>query len=366
MSTPYQKYQELISDHKIHPDPHQKKAIEHLHRLHAAITEKAQSRTSKFWPSWRKKEASHSMKGLYIHGSVGRGKSMLMDLFYDCLPAAVPKKRAHFHEFMISVHDYLHKARQGDEADKAVTAFAKEISEQAKVLCFDEFHVTDIADAMILGRLFGALFARGVVVISTSNWPPCRLYENGLQRERFLPFIDLLKSSMDVLALDGPIDYRLQNMAEADIYFWPLGQNAQRKMDEIFRSLAKGTPPAVEKITVKGRDIHVLAAGKTARFTFAELCEKPHGAEDYLNISNKYDTVLIEKIPKLGYDRRNEAKRFMILIDALYEAQCNLVVSADAPIEKLYTGADHAFEFERTISRIIEMQSEDYRHGNKS
>ncbi len=364
MSTPFQHYQILINDRVIQTDPHQKCTVEKLHTLHAQIVKHEMSDKKSFWRSWGKREKTGAIKGVYIYGSVGRGKSMLMDLFYDCLPPSIGKQRAHFHEFMIDVHDYLHKARQGAEPDKAVSHYAKDIAAKVKVLCFDEFHVTDIADAMILGRLFGALFAHGVIVVATSNWPPDRLYEDGLQRERFLPFIDLLKASMDVQALDGPIDYRMQNMAEADIYFTPLGKSAQQKMDEIFRSLAAGTPEKTETLTVKGHKISMQAAGNVGRSSFANLCEKPYGAEDYLKISNKYDTVLIENIPRLGYDRHNEAKRFMILVDALYEAKCNIVISADTTIEKLYTGKDHAFEFERTISRLIEMQGEDYRGGH--
>lgn len=360
-NTPFARYRHLIDEKAIRPDPHQKAAVEALHALHAKITKAGAKKRKTGWNLFSKKDSAKGIKGLYIYGSVGRGKSMLMDLFYDCLPSSVSKRRAHFHEFMIGVHDYLHKARQNDESDKAVTNFAKELAAETKVLCFDEFHVTDIADAMILGRLFGALFAHGVIVVATSNWHPDRLYENGLQRERFLPFIDLLKASMNVMPLDGPVDYRLQNLSEGDIFLTPLGSLTHRKMDEIFDTLSKGIEPSEEILTVKGHKLTMIAAGNIGRSSFANLCEQPHGAEDFLCVAHEYDTVMIENVPRLGYDRSNEAKRFMILIDALYEAKCNIVISADAPIEKLYTGQDHAFEFERTVSRLIEMQSAEYR-----
>ncbi len=304
-------------------------------------------------------------KGVYLYGGVGRGKSMLMDLFYEALPPSVAKARVHFHEFMIRVHDDLHRARQsgktGNGPDRALLDFADRIAAETRVLCFDEFHVTDIADAMILGRLFTALFDKGLAVVATSNWPPARLYEGGLQRDRFLPFITLVQERMNVVEVDDGTDYRLRALSADGVYFWPLGEHTRQRMDSVFSHLTDGAPVRAEELHVKGRVIPVPAAAKgVARFSFAQLCEQALGAEDYLKVATIYHTVFLENIPKLTYDRRNEAKRLMILIDALYDNGIKLIVSADAPPDQLYRGSDHAFEFQRTVSRLTEMQSPDY------
>ncbi len=310
-----------------------------------------------------------AVKGVYLYGGVGRGKSMLMDLFYEQLPPAIAKARVHFHEFMISVHDDLHRSRQSGKAgngpDRALLDFADKIAAQTRVLCFDEFHVTDIADAMILGRLFTALFDKGLVVVATSNWPPARLYEGGLQRDRFLPFIALVKERMDVVEVDDGTDYRLRALSMDGVYFWPLGVHTHQRMDQVFAHLSGGAVAVADELHVKGRVIPVPAVAKgIARFTFAQLCEQALGAEDYLKIAATYHTVFLENIPKLTYDRRNEAKRLMTLVDALYDNRIKLIVSADAPPDHLYRGSDHAFEFQRTVSRLIEMQSPAYLSEN--
>lgn len=295
---------------------------------------------------------------------------MLMDLFFNAVPDDIPKRRVHFHAFMIEVHDYIHARREDDDFDDGIDgvlpALAARIAEKSRVLCFDEFHVTDVADAMILGRLFTALFGHGVAVVATSNWPPDKLYEGGLQRDRFLPFIELLKARLEVVRLDGPTDYRTQLLQTEGTYFWPLGAGTKARADDVFVKLTGAAAAAEEQLVVKGRAIPVFAAGRVARFTFAQLCENPHGAEDYLTIARTYKTVFLENIPKIGYDRRNEAKRLMILIDALYENRTNLVVTADAPPDKLYRGDDHGFEFQRTVSRLQEMQSDGYLRKNIS
>lgn len=299
------------------------------------------------------------VRGLYIWGGVGRGKTMLMDEFFQSLPEGIAKRRVHYHEFMIAFHDDFHKARQKGAGDKALLKFAEKTAKAARVLCFDEFHVTDIADAMILGRLFAALFEEGVVCVMTSNWPPDKLYQGGLQRDRFLPFIALLKERMDVVELDGGVDYRLQCLTDTGVYFWPLSRRA--RAEDVFAQLTGGAQPVQEELSVKGRVIHVDATAKgVARFTFAQLCERPMGAEDYIAVAHAYHTVFLEGVPKLGYDRRNEARRLMTLVDAFYDNGTKLVVTADAPPDQLYRGHDHEFEFQRTVSRLIEMQGADY------
>lgn len=305
------------------------------------------------------------IKGVYLYGGVGRGKSMLMDLFYSELPSRISKKRVHFHEFMIDVHNYLHQSRQSGKnesgPDRALLNLANKIAAETHVLCFDEFHVTDIADAMILGRLFTALFDKGLVVVATSNWPPEKLYEGGLQRDRFLPFIALVKERMHVVEVDAGTDYRMRSLTEDGVYFWPLGEHTHQRMDKVFAHLTGDVVPHAEELHIKGRIIPVPATAKgVARFTFAQLCEQALGAEDYLKVAATYHTVFLENIPKLTYDRRNEAKRLMTLIDALYDQGTKLIVSADALPAQLYRGHDHEFEFQRTVSRLIEMQSPDY------
>lgn len=311
------------------------------------------------------------IRGVYLYGGVGRGKSMLMDLFYEQLPPTINKSRVHFHEFMIGVHDYLHQSRQAGKSengpDRALLNFADKIAAETRVLCFDEFHVTDIADAMILGRLFTALFDKGLVVVATSNWPPEKLYEGGLQRDRFLPFIALVKERMIILEVDDGTDYRMRSLTEDGVYFWPLGEHTHQRMDVVFAHLTGNANPHTEELHVKGRVIPVAATAKgVARFMFAQLCEQALGAEDYLKVAATYHTVFLENIPKLTYDRRNEAKRLMILVDALYDHGTKLIVSADTPPAQLYRGHDHEFEFQRTVSRLIEMQSPDYLSKKRS
>jgi len=365
--TPLELYHSRIKSGEIRPDPVQEQAVIVLDGLFSDLMD-AKKRSPKNWVHRltgmgpRQEDAD---QGIYMYGGVGRGKSMLMDLFFECLPERLVKRRVHFHAFMIEVHDYLHARREdgdfGEGVDGALPSLASRISETSRVLCFDEFHVTDVTDAMILGRLFTALFDRDVVVIATSNWEPDRLYEGGLQRERFLPFISLLKNRLQVVHLDSPTDYRTQFSQSGGFYFWPLSEATHREIEGVFDTLRGKAKVKKDSLMVKGRVISVAqSGGGVARMSFAELCEKPRGAEDYLALAKKFHTLILEGIPKMGYDRRNEAKRLMTLVDALYENNTKLIVSADAPPEKLYFGHDHSFEFERTISRLLEMQSEDY------
>jgi len=369
--SPQKLYQSRLDAGILKPDPAQQGAVKALDRLYWELVEISEhSAACRGWRAVKERipllnTAPEPARGLYMHGGVGRGKSMLMDLFYDDLPEDILKMRVHFHAFMIELHDYHHARRNSADVcegmDGILPLFAERIYERAHVLCFDEFHVTDVADAMILGRLFRHLFERGAVIVATSNWEPDRLYEGGLQRDRFLPFIALLKEKMKVLHLDGLTDYRTKFLAQEGTYFWPLGREATRHANTVFNGLTDNVLPETDEIEVKGRTIQVSAVARgVARFSFAQLCEQPHGAEDFLEITNNYHTVFVEQIPKLGYDRRNEAKRFMILIDTLYEAGTRLVVTAEALPEELYRGHDHGFEFERTVSRLMEMQSAEY------
>jgi cell division protein ZapE len=298
-------------------------------------------------------------RGLYLWGPVGRGKSMLMDLFFATAPAAA-KRRVHFHAFMLDVHERIERERRVGTPEPIATVAAA-LAAEATLLCFDEFQVNDIADAMILERLFRALFAAGSVVVATANRPPTRLYENGLQRDRFLPFIALLEERLDRLELDSGRDYRLARMQGRRVYHWPLDPAAHDALGAIFAELTENAPAAPETLTVLGRTLAVpRAAANVAWFAFEELCARPLAAADYLAVAERFAAVVVEGIPRLEPYRRNEAMRFHILIDALYEARTLFIASAAVPPEEIYTAGDGAFEFRRTVSRLYEMQSEDY------
>lgn len=345
------RYKEVLEQNGWTADSFQEKAIDELQRL---LTDLKAKKT--FWLFSKNKD----VKGVYLFGGVGRGKSMLMDLFFEEASKNLKKRRVHFHEFMIETHDWLHQHR-GEGMEDLLPRYAVHVANQTKLLCFDEFHITDVADAMILGRLFTELFERGVVVVSTSNWMPDNLYEGGLQRDRFLPFIALLKEKMAVIHLDSDTDYRTISDSDQDVYYFhPLNLETTNKVQKLFSELTNNTQKTQDIIEVKGRQILIESVEDVAFSSFSDLCEKPYGAEDYIALAQKYDTVFLTDIPRLGYDRRNEAKRLILLIDCLYEAKCRLIISAETNIEKLYRGSDHSFEFERTISRLMEMQSSAY------
>ena len=361
------RYEALVASGAIERDPAQIRLVARLDELVAAMA--ARQRPGKSSPlGWLfAKPEAPLPNGLYLWGSVGRGKTMLMDLFFDSL-AAGSKRRVHFHAYMAEVHERIHdwrqKLKRGEVAgDDPIRPVAADLAAEARILCFDEFAVVDIADAMILGRLFTALFEHGVIVVATSNVPPDDLYKDGLNRTLFLPFIELLKERADVLHLDARTDFRLEKLGDSPVYFAPADAAAAGAIDGIFARLTRGAAPKATKLHVQGRAVAVPEqAMGVARFPYAALCKQPLGAADYIAIARAYHTVIIEGLPALQPSQRDEARRLITLIDIFYERRVKLVVSAAAEPQDLFhaeTGAE-AFEFARTVSRLAEMRSRDY------
>jgi cell division protein ZapE len=319
------------------------------------------------WLFGQKASAGAPIKGLYVYGEVGRGKTFLMDLFFETSPV-VRKRRVHFHEFMADVHERVHAYRQEhnngvaaeqDPIHRAATAIAGE----SWLLCFDEFHVTDIADAMILGRLFTQLFALGVVMVATSNLAPKDLYKDGLNRSLFLPFIALLQRQCEVVRLEARADFRLEKLTGVPTWYVPADAKADAALDKTWRQLTGGQAGSPHDLVVKGHIVHVpQAAMGVAKFTFHELCAQPLAAADYMKIGHEFHTIILDHIPVMDFSRRNEAKRFIILIDTLYDHAVKLLASAEAQPDGLYRGDQgyEAQEFKRTASRLIEMRSQSY------
>jgi cell division protein ZapE len=352
-------YLQRITQHEIERDLAQQDAVVRLDTLARALSAYRTRRRGIFSIFGGGKSASAAPKGLYIHGGVGRGKTMLMDLFFEQVDFA-PKARLHFHEFMAEAHEQIRLARKEVPGDPIPLA-AAHIAERAGLLCFDELHVTDIADAMILGRLFRVLFARNVVVVATSNALPQDLYRDGLNRQLFLPFIDLIEDHMTVYELDSEKDFRLAKLAGRQLYFAPADERARAQLDEHWLRLTGVAEPASQVLTVKGRALVVpKAAMGVARFEFSDLCECPLGSIDYLQIARSFHTLLIDAIPVLTPDKRNEARRFINLIDALYDNKVGLIASAAAEPDALYLHGEGANLFERTVSRLMEMRTEEY------
>jgi cell division protein ZapE len=304
--------------------------------------------------------------GLYIWGPVGRGKSMLMDLFFADAPVA-KKRRVHFHEFMLEVQARLHTRREKLLAEGAppeadtIVPIARAIAQETRLLCFDEFQVANIADAMILARLFETLFGEGLTVIATSNRKPDDLYKDGLQRDRFLPFIDLIKERLEILELGGEHDYRLDRLRNFDVYLTPSGAWANAKLDEAFRALSGGAEGEPRVLRTQGRDVDIpRAAPGVAMAHYLDWCAKPMGAADFLCIAEHFHTVIVADIPRMGPDSQDKAARFVTMIDTFYEKKVKFICSAATAPSGLYVEGDGAFEFQRTVSRLMEMQSPEY------
>ena len=355
-------YQSLVTTGELRPDPDQAQAAAKLADIQQQL-EAVPPRGSTLWRFLGKKP--DPVRGLYLWGGVGRGKSMLMDLFYDAVQIS-RKRRAHFHEFMLDIHARLKVERDKEKGDP-IPPVVVALVDEARLLCFDEMVVNNMADAAIMSRLFAGLFDAGVTVITTSNRHPDDLYKDGLNRQLFLPFIELVKQRLDVMALDGPTDYRRDRLGTARTWLTPNGADATKEISETFFRLTDYPPedsahvPSMELEVGGGRMLHVPKALKgVAVFSFKRLCAEARGAADYLAIARRFHSVIIVGIPVLGPQNRNEAARFVTLIDALYEYRVKLLASADAAPDTLYPVGDGRFEFDRTVSRLLEMQSENY------
>jgi len=355
---------------QVRSDPVQEKIVLRLQAVHEQLAAMAHAPAkSGFWSRFGfggHDKTPAGPHGLYIWGPVGRGKSMLMDLFFADAQVA-HKRRVHFHEFMLEVQARLHRRREElaakgapPEAD-TIVPIARDIARETRLLCFDEFQVTNIADAMILGRLFETLFEEGITVVATSNRAPDDLYRNGLQRDRFLPFIELLKQRLEILELGGGHDYRMDRLRELDVYLTPPGAGAAQKLDEAFRALSGGLDGEPRVLRTQGRDVPIpRAAPGVAMADYMDWCARPMGAADFLCIADNFHTVILADIPRMSPDNQDKAARFVTMIDSFYERKVKFICSAAASPDKLYVEGDGAFEFQRTASRLMEMQSPEY------
>ena len=349
-AAPRARYDADLRSGRISADPAQQGAVAALQQVYEALlAAPPKKRLGKLrWPP---------VQGLYLWGGVGRGKTWLMDAFYESLPFT-RKYRTHFHRFMQEVHERRRKYQQRQDP---LGLIAAEFAQQARVLCFDEFFVSDIADAMILGRLTEGLFEHGVTLVATSNTPPDDLYKDGLQRQNFLPAIVRLKQHCAVLKVDGGVDYRLRVLEQAEIYHSPLDAAAERNLADYFRRIAPDAGQADGKLSLHGRKIAARRLGEgVAWFDFDALCKGPRGAADYTELARLYHTVLLSQVPQLTAALENEARRFVTLVDEFYDHAVKLILSAAVPLERLYAGELLRFEFQRTQSRLTEMRSHDY------
>ncbi len=357
-----------VREGRLDADPVQRDLADRLDRLERELRAGAVA-TKKSALGWLfgRREKTPPPRGLYIFGKVGRGKSMLMDLFFE-KSTVRERRRVHFHAFMGEVHERIgaHRAavKQGRASgDDPIGPTAEAIAAEARLLCFDEFTVTDIADAMILSRLFEALFAHGVALVATSNVAPDDLYRDGLNRPLFLPFVDILKRHTDVFEVDAPTDYRLQSIGGDDLYLSPIDPRTQSRFDGLWRSVVGSGGESAGAVAVKGRTVEAGRTGNgAARFTFGDLVRRPLGAGDFLALAERFDTIFLEGVTPMGEGERNEAKRFILLVDVLYDKGRRLAILAEVPVDRLYAGrrGTEAFEFDRTVSRLIEMRSHDY------
>lgn len=371
-------YASRVASGEFSLDPAQVQLAERLDTLLEAVSNRrlATKSSALGWMFGRKQLSKDAPRGLYVHGAVGRGKTMLMDMFFELVPAK-RKRRAHFHDFMADAHSRIHAHRQklknGETKESdPVPPVAAELFEEAWVLCFDEFAVTDIADAMLLSRLFEQLFKRGCVLVATSNVEPEQLYRDGLNRQLFLPFIGLLKENVDILNLDARTDYRMETTTRLPVYHRleaDAGAADDSAMDDAWRRVTAGKQVSAETVHVRGREVPVPQAGAgAARFSFRELCEQPLGAADYAAIAERYHTLFVDRVPVMAEASRNAAKRFITLIDTLYDRKNRLFISAAADPDGLYEGrtGTESFEFARTASRLNEMQSEAYLEASRA
>lgn len=361
--TPLENYHQDIRKGRLRPDAAQEKAVRKLQRLYDQLSETEQGGNVS-WLEWLrqrlKPDTADTIKGIYLWGPVGRGKTLLVDMFFHNLPFD-KKLRMHFHRFMQMVHNELRGLK---DITDPVTIVADRIAERARIICFDEFHVADITDAMLLGGLLQALFERGVVLVATSNTEPQELYRDGLQRERFLPAIELIEQHTHVVRIGGDKDHRLEFLDHAEIYHWPLDDTARECMENNFINLAPEAGSHGEVIEIEDRGIQTVRnADGVVWFEFEELCGGPRSAVDYIEIARTYQTVLLSDIPRLAGDTEDEAKRFINLVDELYDHRVNLIISAAESPDNLYQGSRHAADFQRTVSRLHEMRSHSYLAG---
>jgi cell division protein ZapE len=368
--TPLERYRGLLDSGALKPDPAQERAAEELNRLYHALQTWRPRRLRRFGFELRQRAAP---KGIYIFGDVGRGKSALMDLFFDSVMLAA-KRRLHFHEFMAETHGFIHAWRNLSPTEKRgrpefvpgagedpIAPAAKRVASSATLLCLDEFQVTDVADAMVLGRFFEKLLERGTVAVLTSNTAPDQLYEGGLNRQLFLPFIAMMRRHFAIVELAGTLDYRLNHMAGLHIYNTPLGPGADRAMDQAWQKLTRCHGGETLSIEVLGHTLVVpKAAEGVARFSFDALCGSALGTSDYLAIADRFHTILIDHIPRMGPEKSNEARRFTLLLDTLYDRRIKVICSAATRPELLFVSGDNAVAFRRAASRLLEMQSTDY------
>lgn len=355
LNSPRARYLERVTGQELQDDPAQLAAVSELDRIHTALTRT--SSPAGWWRRWRAPAQQAVVPGLYLWGSVGRGKTMLVDIFCESLPADL-RRRQHFHSFMREVHAEL---RALDGVADPLQTVARQWAQRHRVLCLDEFHVTDITDAMLLGRLLRGLLDLGVVLVTTSNEHPDQLYRGGLQRERFLPAIALLKSRLQVLELAGHTDYRLRTLTQAATYYMPHDANSERALAERFSALTQGATVAPGKLSIEGRDLPVLAhTDGVVWFDFATLCGGPRSTLDYIEIGRCFHTVLLSAVPIMGEDDNDAARRFINLLDELYDRSVKVLLSAAAEPAGLYRGTRLAAAFRRTVSRLTEMASHDY------